>query len=574
MSESSQLGENAGAINIELAEPRLAKGNNTNAVYFCWPFQYVAGKVEHLSSTLQRITVGQLQQAVLNSHHIAEPEKNNQSIWNSGAPVGNDDISPRIKQVLHAGGNQSSFLPCRLTSQAISLLTSSEFSDSHSPASVLVNAKNALGLSIEAKPLCQQLFPDVSFENKGNVQCVISFNIEDVFLYSNPMNSGALVAKIHYCNVLLVQEGVAIKQRAITANDIQHANYYLYRDSQQAPLLVHTQCLPVPHAPKSDKDNRFIAIKEELQHRGINVSLAQLEAVANTELHCCYSPGKSSLLSLFKPVLGNLLNGAIDIDNQRTFTFSLLTLAEQALTPAIHRLGYQIAKKESYRYPASMEVIEASLLYHHDDVVHYLTPSGGCIMVLPNTHQHANEAFLYPFIKEKGEQVFLPVFVLALIEQHYLKCLEVNNHFDVNVDNLNTLREQLSIALKQLIDFRLNYRYSTVSVIQNHNIVYQRWREVFLLDKRLDEQTQDVKECFELIKYEQETKSSRKLRRLESFSAIAAACIFLFGFFGMNITEVNGVSLFSGEFGWPHWMSIGVLLVAACYVFVVNRNNR
>lgn len=564
---------------IRLVNAESGTDSSNHAVYFCWPFHHVDKEWKALENALQRETLRQLLHAKGHQIDAISPEHLTKSIWQAGAPVGNDDISLRIKQLLHADSDadKNPFLPCRLTPDALTVLGAGFPYQAHSSPALSSEKKRkyqfSFGLCIKSKSLPAQLFPDVNEEELKQGQCIIGFNLQEVFLYATQMRVGTLVTKVNYTDVLLVNGGIAIKQRPVNANDIQHANYYLYRNGHQEPVLCKTIRVPVPNAPQSSKDTRLQNIQDDLKQFDIAISTEHLKQNAGANLYCCYDFSASSLLRIIQPCLGTRLGNKIAFDHQRTFTLSYLTLAEKSLTSKVHKLGYQIAKKESYRYPATQDVIDTSLLNDHEDIVHYLTLSGGCMMVLPHTHQHSNPAFLDNYITKQGEKIYLPIFVLALLEQHYLKRLDIQGSIEVHSNNFRQIRVQIEGQLQQLIDFRLNYRFSTISAIHNHNVVYERWREVFLLDKRLDERTKDVKECFELVKCKQDSLTTKKIRRLESFGAIVAACIFLFGFFGMNIQEVSNIELFSWDFKWPQWMSLIVIAAAVAYIIWLNKIN-
>lgn len=559
------------------AENKTPNHPPNNRVQICWPFALKENQTtEALQQQLENLALDQL------TGNKKSIEQQSTWVWQTNAPISDEDLFPRFKAILQNQTRQtanktSSFFPCQLTPEITPWLNNGMGKNP-------LGERQYLGLQVTNKSLPAYLFPETLNEKLQQQTCFITFNISNAYLYLTRLNVGVIVMEVQYQQVLRVnQQGIAEETRPVTANDIQEANYRLYRNNKQSPRIVGIAQFTAPPAAKSPKDQRQQQILQQLSTMGVNIDHNTLSKNTGQTVTMPYpleNHQHLSLLNQFLPLLGDQIHSIITIDEQRALTFTQLLLATSPAPETMHKLGYQIAKKESYRYSVSSQAVNASHLEDHQDIVHYQTHQGGCIIIVPNNQQQTNQAFLKHYIAHSGTFVYLTIVVMVLIEKHFLEQLSQDEYLDVQTVDYEQLQNQLAKRLRKLLDFRTNYRLTNISYLSNHNKVYQRWRDIMQLNTLLQEHSTDIKDSHELIHLENEKQVKRKLKKLESFGVIATAFIFLFGMFGMNIVEITksktGLSLnpLQMNWEWQHFVSAVTLLIAGIFVWLIHKNNK
>ncbi len=551
-------------------------GTPNNRVHFCWPFSLKQNQsAEILQQQLENLALKQLP-----GHHSTN-EQTESWVWSAGAPISDQDLFPRIKRILQnqtqePKTNPHTFFPCKLTPEALNWLNLGMGKNS------FTRQPQMLGMQVTSRSSPSYLFPRESPEKLKQQTCFFTFNITNIYLYLTQLEAGVLTVEVQYQQVLRVnQQGKTEEIRPISATDIQEANYRMYRTNAQSPRIVGIANITAPPIPQNPKDCRQVHLLKQLEKLDVTLTKDTLSQNAEQSLSVPYALDNDqhmSLLNQFLPIMGADISQTITIDEQRVFTFSQLLLTEHPKSNEKHKLGYQIAQKESYRYAVCEQAVAQATISDNQDIVHYQTHQGGCILITTKTHTHANNEFLKQYIANNGTKIYLPIVVMALIEKHFLEQLTQQEYINLHAVDSNELRGILAKRIRKLLNFRTNYRLTKISYLSNHNRIYQHWRSLMQLNHLLEEQFADVKDSHELINLELEKQTQRKLKRLESVGVFAAALIFLFGLFGMNIAEItndpSGIYLFSKEWDWQHSVSIGTLTIAGIFVWLINKNNK
>jgi hypothetical protein len=109
--------------------------------------------------------------------------------------------------------------------------------------------------------------------------------------------------------------------------------------------------------------------------------------------------------------------------------------------------------------------------------------------------------------------VYLPLVVVSYHEFQRLLQLTQGSAVFVRFDRPDDAQtERLKELRNGLLNFRLYYRFSHVSLITMHNRVHESWRRVFGLESMLQEVTRDVVEAERFLTEELEREKDRRFR--------------------------------------------------------------
>ena len=271
-----------------------------------------------------------------------------------------------------------------------------------------------------------------------------------------------------------------------------------------------------------------------------------------------------SLVPMLKPETTDNKYLKVKKDWNRLFMYTVVQFAGR-FTDSRDRveLAYRLGKKYTEDYLPLEELMDNGIITPFENIIHGVNLEGGVVLV-EQVGKTGNEIeFLKTFANDKVKMVYLPLALIAF--QEYLTLLKMTQGIFLPIDFHNpteNARRILENQQDELLDFRLNYRFSHASKITMHNLVYEKWREVLSLDKMQEEITQDVKEVEAFLNYKQEKLHSRRWEKVSRIQTILGiffgTLVFLTGFFGMNFNELNNID----------WNSKITIIVSAVSIFI------
>lgn len=395
---------------------------------------------------------------------------------------------------------------------------------------------------------------------------------------------------------------------------------YLNKKSKQGVYLhlydLNIAIIECHVCPYSDflKDTGFSGVQEfvyDMTHisRWVNV-----KGQRKKSLRVCYSDnGDQSgfnmidivCMCLGLPVISDEDNNDIEsqvfipFNNSRFFSYTALQLGEQSQeTDALNsddllRLSRYLAKRHTSHYKDLNENLTKNSYLPFTNIAYSMSIEGGAVIVKAGKQDNNGEFIehLNSFIKDSLKNVYWPMTLLAYIESLYLlklnnaslPCTDLQSVNEVNLIELESFRSDI-------LNFRLNYRFSQISSLENHNIYYEKWRQVFSNEKMMHELSDDVTQLNEFLSYRLE-KEEQKLEKkrveeikviedenrgieakresvLSRLAILATGLLSLLGLYGTNFSEFNGFAILS----WPTFL--GLVFIIFCTYVALELYNR
>jgi hypothetical protein len=207
---------------------------------------------------------------------------------------------------------------------------------------------------------------------------------------------------------------------------------------------------------------------------------------------------------------------------KRLFSFAYLRVKETEDERELQQLVFRLASKFNGEYAVRGSEVARSIVQSFDNIFHCMTTQGGALVV--RAGEVAPE-HLRTYLSKAVVPAYLPLATLSFHEYLHLKGLtqdgaKLPDHTrpDEEVGRMAKLRNDL-------IDFRIFYRFSHVSMMSNHNVVHQAWRGALSLDRMLDDLGKDVAEADKVLRKAQEEKKDARWRWFGAFGASAAGFV-------------------------------------------------
>lgn len=132
-----------------------------------------------------------------------------------------------------------------------------------------------------------------------------------------------------------------------------------------------------------------------------------------------------------------------------------------------------------------------------ENIMHMMALEGGALVIeehMPNTGETTE--FIKNFAYGPATQVYMPLALVAYHEFLWLLHLTQDSAMFLDFKNPNKEEKQALKEFSQhLLQFRLFYRFTHVSMISMHNAVHEKWRKVLNLEEMLEEVNADVTEA-------------------------------------------------------------------------------
>lgn len=332
----------------------------------------------------------------------------------------------------------------------------------------------------------------------------IPFWIEDIHLYLFGAGVGIVVLKASY-------QRPGVNQQQPQPDIIIEGNYICYRTGNYAGKLYWC--------------NASNPSKDEFTLEGLVLALI---------------PGLREESDNVVP------SNSITYQWKRLFTYTSVHFSEPISDIGIrNKLAYRLAHKYTNAYLPAETCITQGLLSTFTHILHGVALEGGVVISEVSKDENGNTIqFLENFHNYAVPKDYFPLALVAYQEYLALIRLIPDKVISIEADmpSHGTV-DKLKSLQNRFLRFRLNFRFSAVSLISMHNEVYNAWRKAFDLDKMLEEVTHDVKEAEAYLDAELERTYSVKQELTDklqtSIGIFIGAMVFLTGIFGMNIIDIQ-----------------------------------
>lgn len=210
-------------------------------------------------------------------------------------------------------------------------------------------------------------------------------------------------------------------------------------------------------------------------------------------------------------------------------------------------LAYKLSHRQTDHYLPNNEIIQADVYTPFVNIAHGTSVEGGATVI--NTayvrDPHTEDGYIAikhneGYLRDSLKAVYWPMILVSYLEFVYLIKLTNEVRPDINLeDQREETLEDLERLHKKMLSFRLHYRYSQASYLDQHNKLYQRWRNSFGSDTIANELANDVSQLNSVLSYELERSKKEKQERKQNVFTVlgvfAATLASSLGLFGTNI---------------------------------------
>lgn len=304
--------------------------------------------------------------------------------------------------------------------------------------------------------------------------------------------------------------------------------------------------------------------------------------------------------SLSAPFIASQLFKIKPLTEGRYFSYTALqfskrpevsTAIEFDETELIQLTSYLAHRQTSHYQISSITTDSPGSFIPFNNIVYFISNEGGAVIIDASKTEimHLNN-----YIGGTLKNAYWPMTLLAYIEFIYLIKLNANINPNINLNNIeDSTIENLEKLRSQLLQFRLQYRFSQASQLQLHNKYYDIWRQTFNSEKLMDELSGDITQVNSFLSYriekeeqalekekveqiriikdrEEELERKRNVQ-LAVLGILATGILSLLSLFGTNFEIYNDFTIDNTT----AYMSIaGVILVTYCSTVVYRLVNR
>ncbi len=262
----------------------------------------------------------------------------------------------------------------------------------------------------------------------------------------------------------------------------------------------------------------------------------------------------------------------------RLFTFTCLRLAGSCEVEDARDVAFRCAHRQTTHYlPSEAFQLQGSFI-PFDNIVHAMSTEGGAVVVTDGADGEQSVSFFRQYIGNVVKDGYWPLVLLAYME--YLKLVQMTGDVCREVDFHNPTKsdhQELEKFRQDILNFRLNYRFSQASQITHHNQFFNAWRNTLGCDSLLAELTADVSEVDDFLSYKID--ESRLLQEKSAdrfytyFGIVAAAILFVTSLLGTNFIEFTGISIFSLSALWAILGGAGLAALLILARWWIDRSN-
>jgi hypothetical protein len=243
----------------------------------------------------------------------------------------------------------------------------------------------------------------------------------------------------------------------------------------------------------------------------------------------------------------------------RLLTYSTVRFAANLPDNELFDFAFRLARRYHSEYGSSGEDLTLYSLRPFKEIMHFVAMEGGALILQEDPENPGND-FIKRFIEGPVPSVYMPLALLTYHEFIWLLRITQDSAIPLNFNLPNHEQaDKLQHMGRELLQFRLSYRFSHVSLISMHNQVYQKWREIFDLNEMLSQANVDVSEAEQYLQTLLAKERARQFRGLSVFTTSALA------FIATNTLMVEAVlPIFSDDPSlWLRLVALGIDLTVA-----------
>lgn len=208
---------------------------------------------------------------------------------------------------------------------------------------------------------------------------------------------------------------------------------------------------------------------------------------------------------------------------RHAFSFSLVNL-DAALPDEGRRraLAIRLARRYTDAYLIPDDLKSDGVLRPFQGITHAFGLEGGAMLVESRDAGGREIDFLKDSIAGgPAQRAYLPISLIAFLEYLALTRMSEEAAHAVDFQAPHSAHiEHLEDRLQEVLNYRLNYRFSHVSQISMHDEVYRAWRRVLATDEILADVSRDVDEIHAyLTRLQSEAVAKAEKERLERAAA-------------------------------------------------------
>ncbi|WP_230657583.1 hypothetical protein [Psychrobacter sp. I-STPA10] len=483
-----------------------------------------------------------------------------QPLWQVCQPAISEDLYPHIRQLLSAQSHELSYC-YELNDEAWQLLDGGlgRF-DKGMAIDLSRSAVSRLGMSQEQTP-----YIPFSFCRATN-----GSHNQKPRLYLFSFGEGLLTVELSIDKHFLKQ----YQTPAIL--EFVHVMAHADAHSDNVSFLIKKNRDPIQQT-----QNKCQIIDIFYHLLGQSIANNSQQEVASTECSTTTQSNNPSVIAREKP--------------RRFFTYSALRFDNMGISlqngdieiikKKISMVAFSLAHRHTFHYLPTKQNIEEKVYLPFVNIAHCNSIEGGAVVIntmymVDNNQQKMAIEHNKQFIKDTIRHAYLPMVLLSYLEFNYL--IKLTSDICPNV-SLISANEDTVINLEKLrremLSFRLHFRYSQASQLAQHNDFYNRWRHSFGNDSLANELADDILQINNLLTYRlEQNKQALQEQQNKWFTALgilATSLLSAIGVFGTNFYTYNNPDL--RILSPVTFITFGVsLLVGAAailvYLKIINKN--
>jgi hypothetical protein len=270
--------------------------------------------------------------------------------------------------------------------------------------------------------------------------------------------------------------------------------------------------------------------------------------------------------------------------SSRLFTYTCLRLDGPCEAESARNLAFRSSRRQTTHYLPSPLAHADGLYEPFENITHAMCTEGGSAIIADVPVAGQPVLFFRQYIRSVVKDAYWPMVLLAYAE--FLKLVRTTGDVcrEIDFNSPDESDQQFLERFRQdILNFRLNYRFSQASQITHHNEYFSRWRAALGCDRLLAELAEDVsevdghlehilekkrlgleKEIAEASRQHEEARqrlAALNNRRYGYFGILISAIVLVTGLLGSNLNEFTNTSITQPIVWWTTGIILGLALV-------------
>ena len=179
--------------------------------------------------------------------------------------------------------------------------------------------------------------------------------------------------------------------------------------------------------------------------------------------------------------------------------------------------------------------------------------------------EHEEETFNLTVLSEQFQKVYMKIFLLALFQRITL----LNYTYQLaNIEDLLADQKSINGLRRDILKFTNTYKFSQISNFEEALLLWKKWNEILEIDKIYKEVESELTEFDEYV-FRVRTNKNNVL--LNVLSIIFLPFTVITGLLGMNIIELQNISLYSEK---ALWICIGSVIFVGMTIALIQWINK